>query len=168
MKTSKPVHVVIISAFILLALAVAVGSIKAGGGGLPATGVGLTPGAAVNFVGTSHTVTAHVRDSTGGPVEYVTVTFSIVGGPNTGAGGSTFSDASGEATFTWSSTAVGTDTVEAMITDFNGNPVYAHAQKTWIPTNNIPEVPIGTIMAVLALAGGFGAYYLKGKIRIVR
>ena len=77
----------------------------------------LTPRAATNQVGTPHTVTATVRNQFGQPVQGANVDFSITQGPNAGLtqAGMTdaVTDANGNATFTYTSNAVGTDTIQA-------------------------------------------------------
>ncbi|MDQ3915083.1 MAG: Ig-like domain-containing protein [Actinomycetota bacterium] len=77
----------------------------------------LTPRAATNQVGTQHTVTATVRNQFGQPVQGANVDFDITSGPNAGLAqaGMTdaVTDANGNATFTYTSNALGTDTIEA-------------------------------------------------------
>jgi hypothetical protein len=69
-----------------------------GAAGTPAT-VTLTPPAAVNTVGTQHTVTATVSDATGGPVPGVSVLFSVQG--SVSATGSCTTGANGQCSFTY-------------------------------------------------------------------
>ena len=76
----------------------------------PATLV-LTPKTATNTVGTSHTVTATVRDAFGNPVPGAIVTFTVTGANS--AGGSAVTNASGQATFTYTGTNFGTDAITA-------------------------------------------------------
>jgi hypothetical protein len=64
----------------------------------PAT-VTLSPPDAVNTVGTSHTVTATVRDSASHPVQGVTVLFKVSGSVNTS--GSCTTNANGQCSFTY-------------------------------------------------------------------
>jgi hypothetical protein len=66
-------------------------------GGRPAT-VSVSPPDAVNTVGTSHTVTATVRDLTGAPVSGAMVSVSVAGATNTT--GSCTTGASGQCSFT--------------------------------------------------------------------
>ena len=79
--------------------------------------VTLTPRAATNQVGTQHTVTATVRNQAGQPVQGFNVDFSITQGPNAGLSQAGMTDAvtnvNGQATFTYSSNATGTDTILA-------------------------------------------------------
>lgn len=79
----------------------------------------------------------------------LTVYFVVTAGPNAGAKGTSLTDANGQATFTWTSTVAGTDTVEAYTSmeydDETGLPLYdptaevpgdiawASAVKNWLP-----------------------------------
>jgi len=85
--------------------------------GPPATLV-LTPATDTNEVGNPHTVTATVRDAFGNPVPNVTVRFTVTGANPTS--GSSSTNASGQATFTYTGTHSGTDTITAYA-DSNGN-----------------------------------------------
>jgi len=112
----------------------------------------LTPRAATNQIGTPHTVTATVRNQFGQPVQGANVDFQITQGPNAGLSqaGMTdaVTDANGVATFTYTSQAVGTDTIVACSetggtendTCNPGEPT-ATATKTWqtgpVQTNGV-------------------------------
>lgn len=102
--------------------------------GVPVTGIKLDPLTATNPAGTSHTVTATVSNSTGGPVSGVTVTFTVQSGPNAGVTGTAVSDASGHATFTYSDTGgVGMDTIVAVFHDSTGGTHTSNTvEKTWV------------------------------------
>jgi hypothetical protein len=93
----------------------------------------LTPGSATNPVGTSHTVTATVRDQAGAPRAQQTVTFTVTAGPNTGATGTGVTNASGQATFTYTSNGTaGTDTITASFFDSSNETIRSDtATKTW-------------------------------------
>lgn len=78
--------------------------------GAPAT-LMLRPKTATNQVGNPHTVTATVTDFGGQPVPDVTVRFTVTGVNPTG--GSDVTDANGEATFTYTGTVAGPDTITA-------------------------------------------------------
>lgn len=90
------------------------------------------------------------------------VTFSIVSGPNSGGAPVTVNtDANGQATFTWTSSTAGTDTVQASVprrhivdqyakevpavpattTVLTGEPASATAVKNWIPPKTPPVNP---------------------------
>ena len=137
------------------------------GEGQSVSGLTLTPATSTNPVDTTHTVTATVKDSINNPVPGVDVSFTILSGPNAGATGQATTDANGEATFSWSSAAEGTDTVQASITNAAGALITATATKDWYiaPTNVIPEVPLGTLIAFAAMFAGFASFAARNKIR---
>jgi Ca2+-binding RTX toxin-like protein len=102
----------------------------------------LTPATDSNPEDTPHTVTAHVEDSLGDPVEGVTVNFAVTGvNPTTG---SDVTDASGDATFTYTGATVGVDAITAYA-DSDGDDTNDVAEpedtaaKTW--TVVVPECP---------------------------
>ena len=104
----------------------------AGGGVTITSNITLTPASATNPIGGSHTVTAKIVDSTGAPVAGKTVTFSIDSGPNVGKTGTGVTNASGEATFTYTDTGgAGTDSISAVFTTDSGAQEKATATKTW-------------------------------------
>src|SRR4029077_16834185 len=78
----------------------------------PSVLVGLTPLTATDPTGGSHTVTARVTTPTGDPLPGRTVTFTVTTGPNAGDTGTSVTDISGAAGFTYSdSGGGGTDTI---------------------------------------------------------
>ena len=93
--------------------------------------------------GASHTVTATVTDGNGAGASGKTVTFSVTVGPNSGANGSSNTDGSGEASFSYAATqglaGIGTDTIEACVTDQDGVEHCDSAYKDWVDTT--PPVP---------------------------
>lgn len=99
--------------------------------------IALTPSDATNDVGTTHTVTANVTDRHGA-VAGASVLFTV-SGANT-ASGSGITDASGNASFTYTGTAAGVDTITACYDKNNngtcdsGEPT-ATATKHWIVRN---------------------------------
>jgi len=97
------------------------------------SGLTLSPSTSTNPVGVTHTVTAKVTDNLGNPKAGVTVTFTIVSGPNAGLVSTNTTDANGEASFSWISTSTGTDLVNATAPcPFNpGVIIYDTATKTW-------------------------------------
>ncbi len=104
-------------------------------------GIVLGPTNATNPVGTDHTVTATVQDDDGNPITGRTVDFEVTAGPNSGLMASATTDAGGEATFTWSSSAAGTDIVVASTVDSEGEPLVSNeAQKTWV-TESECDIP---------------------------
>jgi PKD repeat protein len=90
--------------------------------------VGLAPATATNAVGSSHTVTATATSSGGQPVPGATVVFKVNSGPHAGQQGQDVTDAQGQATFTYTGTAAGTDTLQAFIGTLGSNTV----TKTWL------------------------------------
>lgn len=104
-------------------------------------GVVLSPASATNLVGAPHTLTAKVQDDTGAPVSGVVVTFTITAGPNAGMTGTGTTDANGVATWTYTSSNIGTDTIVASFIDGQTTITSNQATKTWEETA-IPEFPI--------------------------
>ena len=105
----------------------------------------LTPATATNEVGTSHTVTAALEDSAGDPVAGASVSF-VVTGVNPTSGSAT-TNAGGQATFTYTGTAAGNDTIAATY-DADANGVFeasASATKTWVVTNHAPDCSKATV-----------------------
>jgi len=95
-------------------------------------GILLSPDTAVNELNTPHTVTAKVQDDNGEPVEGKEVTFTIVSGPHAGLTDTDTTDSNGEATFTYTGTTAGTDTIEASFVDSNGKTQTSNqVTKTW-------------------------------------
>ncbi|MFI5397127.1 MAG: proprotein convertase P-domain-containing protein [Candidatus Binatia bacterium] len=100
--------------------------ILARGEQLISVGLSLTPGSASNPVGTTHTVTAQLRDATGAPVPGSLIGFKITAGPNLGATGSCVpadchSDADGKVTFTYTDAGGAGDDSILAFADSNGN-----------------------------------------------
>lgn len=90
----------------------------------------LTPGAAVNETGTSHTVTATISPAAAG----IVVTFKVIAGPNVGLTGTAVTNAAGQATFTWASTTVGVDFIQAQFTRDGVTQTSNNARKEWVHT----------------------------------
>jgi hypothetical protein len=93
---------------------------------------GLSPAIAVTRPHTSHTVTATAVTTAGAPVAGVTMTFDVLTGPNSAAGGSAITNASGQASFTYTDTSTPAwpkiDTIQA---SFGGNGSNI-VQKVWV------------------------------------
>lgn len=95
----------------------------------------LSPATATNPVGTTHTVTAVATSVSGSFVAGATVTFTVVSGPNAGQTGTGVTNASGEATWTYTDTGgAGTDTIKATIGSVESNTV----SKIWKNPNDPP------------------------------
>jgi len=91
--------------------------------------VGLSPAAATNPIGTSHTVTAFAQSANGAPVPGVTIDFKVLTGPNANKAGTGTTGANGKTSFTYTDTGgAGTDTIQAFIgANLSSNKV----TKTW-------------------------------------
>jgi len=123
--------------------------------GAPATLV-LTPAAATNTVGTTHCVTAIVRDVFGNPVSGVIVRFSV--GPSvpttfpSPSSGSASTNASGQATFCYTASLPGVDAIHAFA-DSNANGTqdagepFGDSEKTWTP-------PVSTELCEVKITDG--------------
>lgn len=121
----------------------------------------LAPATATNETGTSHTVTATLKDLNASPQELSggTVLFSTSGAHT--VTGSDVTDGSGQATFTYTGTNVGTDTISACY-DANNNgscgsdEPFASAQATWTnapPTNDAGGPYSGDEGSAVAISG---------------
>lgn len=111
-----------------------------GGANVVVPGFVLTPPTATNIVGTQHTVTIAVSQTTGGitsPVPGVTISFAVTGA-NT-ANGSCVTLANGQCTFSYTGNTVGNDIITATATVV-GQPQTATATKTWTTPPSV-EVP---------------------------
>jgi hypothetical protein len=116
-------------------------------------GIVLSPVSATNNLGESHTLTAKVQDDNGVPVEGVLVTFTITAGPNMGMTGTDTTNANGQATWSYTSSAVGTDTIVASIVDQAATITSNEATKSWEGGDLIPEFP--TLLVPIAGLLGF-------------
>ena len=98
-----------------------------------ASGITLSPATSTNPIGTPHTDTATVVDVNHVPRSGVTVTFTITSGPDSGATGTGVTNASGQATFTFTDTTLpGTDKVFASFVDGSGiTETSNEADKIW-------------------------------------
>jgi len=98
--------------------------------------------------GQTHTVTATVAAGSAGGVAGVPVTFDVVSGPNAGATASGTTDASGQASFTYTALqhckGLGTDVIRACFTDTQGTEACASATQEWKDTTApVPSAPPG-------------------------
>jgi Big-like domain-containing protein len=97
----------------------------------------LTPPADTNTVGSEHCVTATVADATAHPTPGITVIFSVTG-TNPQSNTSATTDANGQATFCYTGTQAGPDTIKAFAdTNTNGSQDTGEpsgtAAKAWLP-----------------------------------
>lgn len=91
----------------------------------------LSPAAQSDQVGSNAVVRANFS-SCGTPLQGAVVDFSVVSGPNAGLTGSGTVDASGNATFTYSSSVAGSDTVSASVTNGAGSILSNTVTVTWL------------------------------------
>ena len=104
----------------------------------------LWPSTQTHPVGTTATVTATFTNSCGQPLANVNVNFAVQSGPNAGRNGSSATDASGMAPFSYSSALAGTDTLGASITNLAGT------------------IPSSTVLVIwVAFAPGGGAFVIS-------
>jgi protocatechuate 3,4-dioxygenase beta subunit len=104
----------------------------------------LTPASATNQVGNPHTVTATVRDFAGRPVPGVTVRFSVTGANSASGTGSSPTNASGQATFTYTGTVAGPDAIAAYA-DTNNNGTQNAGEPTAAATKIWTAGPAATL-----------------------
>jgi hypothetical protein len=96
------------------------------------------PATASNRLNTQHTVTAtYALDSV--PQEGVSVEFKVMSSPNTGDKDSDVTDASGQATFTYTGDGgIGQDLIRAVVVDQAGVPVvWGEVTKDWTSSHKI-------------------------------
>ena len=112
---------------------------------VPPTVVTLTlePLTASNPLETEHTVTATLT-SGGVPVADATVSFSTVDGPHFGTSGSDATDAEGKATFSYTGTIAGTDTLRASATVGADSVTSNDVTKTWLGEHTLTVGILGS------------------------
>ncbi|HTI24826.1 MAG TPA: hypothetical protein VL652_27770 [Kutzneria sp.] len=122
---------------------------------VPGAQLTLAPPTQTHDVGQTASVTATLS-ACGTPLQGATVDFAALSGPNTGTAGSgpAVTDANGHASFTYTSAATGTDTVQATVTNVAGS----------IPSNTVtvvwqkrPTAVTSTSALQLFVAGGTAA-----------
>jgi len=110
----------------------------------------LSPATATNPVGTSHTVTATVKNIRGAASVGTTVTFAVISGPNTGATGTGVTDAAGQTTFTYTdSGGAGVDTIRGSFVDQADVTQQDTVSKTWGAGGAAPVPTIAPRLAVI-------------------
>ncbi len=102
--------------------------------GVTVVGITLAPPSDSNMVGEDHTVTATLTDLLGNPQPGILVNFNVISGPNAGAAGSDTTDASGQASFTYTGTGgTGIDEIQACFTNQAGQVICSQiVTKEWI------------------------------------
>jgi len=94
--------------------------------------LGLAPPSQTHGVGTTASVTATFTNSCAQPLQNVSVQFQVLSGPNTGRTGSGTTDSSGQATFSYTGTLTGTDTLRASVTNVIGTLISNLVTVTWV------------------------------------
>jgi hypothetical protein len=147
------------------------------GSAIVGEGIVLGPATATNAVGTSHTVTATVVDAAGAPVVGKTVTFTITSGPNSPGTGTAVTDATGKATFTYTSNGTpGTDQIQASFVNSQQQTVTSNVvTKIWegaigptpTPTPNvvIPTLDSKGLGLFALLLAGVGLLLVTGMLK---
>jgi len=77
-------------------------------------------------------VTATFTNSCAQPLQNVSVQFAVLSGPNTGRTGSGTTDSSGQATFSYTGTLTGIDTLRASVTNVIGTLTSSTVTVTWV------------------------------------
>jgi hypothetical protein len=111
----------------------------------------LAPPTQTHPVLSTATVTGTFTNGCGQPLSNTAVAFAISSGPNAGVTGSGVTDGNGHATFTYSSTKVGTDTLQASVTNLAGN----------IPSNTV------TATWTISFAPGGGAFVISDRANVM-
>ena len=113
-------------------------------------GITLAPTTATNPVGTAHTLTATVQDNGGERLSGKSVHFDVLSGPDAGKEGDDVTNNEGEATFTYTSAAAGTDRIVASFVNAHGDTQLSNeAAKTWVVEETAKDTQLST-----SLSGG--------------
>ena len=83
----------------------------------PGAELSLAPATQSDPIGSSATVTAHLANSCGTALQGAKIDFAVQSGPNAGKGGSATTDQNGDAPFSYTGSALGTDTDVASTTN---------------------------------------------------
>jgi hypothetical protein len=95
-------------------------------------GILLTPTSATGSTGQTQTVVATIQDDNGHPIADRAVHFVVVSGPNAGQTFDAQTDATGQASFSYTSSSGGTDVIQASFVDSKGQTVTSNqATVTW-------------------------------------
>jgi Bacterial Ig-like domain (group 1) len=100
----------------------------------PGAVLSLAPPSQTHSVGQSATVTATLTNTCGQPLSGALVNFQVISGPNKGLTGAGTTDSNGQASFTYSSTQPGTDTLQASVTNPAGTITSNTVTVTWTLT----------------------------------
>ena len=109
----------------------------------------LLPAAAANPLGALYTATAVATDAGGSALAGVTVLFTVASGPNAGLTSQAVTNAVGVATFSYSGTTAGTDTLSASITNASGGLIQSSSVTAlWLPAVQLALSPPSATQAV--------------------
>jgi hypothetical protein len=111
----------------------------------------LTPATQTQAVGATTTVSTTLTNSCGTPLAGVNIDFAILAGPNVGTTHLDTTDRSGTASFSYTSTTSGTDTLQAAVTNLAGTFTSTDVAVTWTTPPSAPAAPL-----VPASGGGGG------------
>ncbi len=131
---------------------------------VPPPRLSLVPVADTNPTGSGHTFTATLVDAKGSPMAGETITFEVIDGPHAGLTGTGVTDEVGEATWSYTGTAAGTDIILA-----NGAGVTSNeARKTWegappAPPPPIPGISSWSLAALVTALVGLAAFLLQRR-----
>lgn len=93
--------------------------------------LGLAPALQTHQVLSTATVTATFTNSCGQPLSNTAVSFAILSGPNAGGTGSGVTNANGQASFSYTSSKLGTDTLRASVSNLAGSINSNTVSVTW-------------------------------------
>ena len=127
---------------------------------VPPPRLALTPVTATNPLNSSHLLTARLVDANNQPVPGETITFTVTAGPHAGKTGTGVTDANGQATWSYTGTIPGDDTIVATGAGVTSN----EAKKSWAGAP--PAVPGMTewgIIGTVAVLGGLMLVSLRRR-----
>ena len=127
---------------------------------VPPPRLALTPVTATNPLNSSHLLTARLVDANNQPVPGETITFTVTAGPHAGKTGTGVTDANGQATWSYTGTNPGDDTIVATGAGVTSN----EAKKSWAGAP--PAVPGMTewgIIGTVAVLGGLMLVSLRRR-----
>ena len=113
----------------------------------------LSPATTTQLVGQQVTETATLLDGGGNGLANATVNFTVTSGPNAGQSSSAFTDNTGQASFTYTDTAPGTDIVVASVTTAYTVGPFLTNQTSVLWTNDTTQVWSGADIGNPPLAG---------------
>jgi len=113
----------------------------------------LSPAKTTQLVGQQVTETATLLDGGGNGLANATVTFTVTSGPNAGQSGSTVTDNTGQASFTYTDTAADTDIVVASVTTAYTVGPFQSNQTSVLWTNDTTQIWSGADIGNPALVG---------------